>query len=71
MSFFQHYSCISLAEIFRLNDLLLHFPMVLTNRLNKTKSAVFFYCRFSPFSKSDPFSRLLIISFDQHNSGIV
>ena len=31
---------------------LLHFPLVLVNRLNKTKSAVFLYCRFSLFLKT-------------------
>ena len=33
---------------------LLLFPLVLMNRLNKTESAVFLYCRFSLFLK-DPF----------------
>ena len=32
---------------------MLFFPLVLMTRLNKTESAVFFYCRFG-----DPFSRL-------------
>ena len=36
---------------------LLFFPSVLMNRLNKTESAVFLYCRFSLFLR-DPFSRL-------------
>ena len=31
---------------------LLHFTLVLMNRLNKTKSAVFLYCRFSLFLKT-------------------
>ena len=33
---------------------MLHFALVLMNRLNKTESAVFLYCRFSLFLK-DPF----------------
>ena len=33
---------------------MLHFPLVLINRLNKTESAVFLYCRLSLFLK-DPF----------------
>ena len=36
----------------------LHFPLVLMNRLNKTKSAVFLYCRFSLFLK-DPFFQII------------
>ena len=31
---------------------LLHFPLVFMNRLNKTKSAVFLYCRLSLFLKT-------------------
>ena len=37
----------------------LHFPLVLVNRLNKTESVVFLYCRFSLFLM-DPFSRLFL-----------
>ena len=37
---------------------MLHFPSVLMNRLNKTKSAVFLYCRFSLFLK-DPFFKII------------
>ena len=37
---------------------LLHFPLVLMNRLNKIESAVFVYCRFSLFIK-DPFSQII------------
>ena len=36
---------------------MLHFPLVLVNRLNKTESAVLKYCRFSLFLKF-PFFRL-------------
>ena len=36
---------------------LLQVLLVLMNRLNKTESAVFLYCRFSLFLK-EPFSRL-------------
>ena len=35
-----------------------HFPLVLMNRLNKTESAVFIYCRFSIFPK-DPFFQII------------
>ena len=35
----------------------MHFPLVLTNRLNKTETSVFLYCRFSLFLKGH-FSRL-------------
>ena len=34
---------------------MLHFQLVLMNRLNKTKSAVFLYCRFSLFLKDQFF----------------
>ena len=37
---------------------ILHFPLVLMNRLNKTQSAVFLYCRFSVFLK-DPFFQII------------
>ena len=36
---------------------MLHFPLVLVNRLNKTESAVFLYCRISLFLK-DPFFQI-------------
>ena len=47
---------------------MLHFPSVLMNRLNKTKSAVFLYCRFSLFLK-DPFSKLfrILLSINELN----
>ena len=41
---------------------LLHFPLVLMNRLNKTVSAVFLYCRFSLFLK-DPFFQIIKLLF--------
>ena len=37
---------------------LLHFPLVLMNRLNKTESAAFLYCRFSLIPK-DQFSQII------------
>ena len=41
---------------------MLHFQLALMNRLNKTKSAVFLYCRFSLFLK-DQFFRLTEMVF--------
>ena len=38
---------------------LLHFPLVLINRLNKTESAGFLYCRFSLFLKGQFFQIIL------------
>ena len=38
---------------------LLHFPLALMNRLNKTKSAIFLDCRFSLFLK-DPFFHIIL-----------
>ena len=38
---------------------MLHFPLVLMNRLNKTESAVFSYCTFSLFLK-DSFFKIVI-----------
>ena len=38
----------------------LHFPLVLMNRHNKTESAVFLYCRFSVFLK-DPFFQIIYV----------
>ena len=40
---------------------LLHFPLVLVNRLNKTESAVFLYCRFSLFLKDPVFQIILVM----------
>ena len=37
---------------------LLYIPLILTNRLNKTESAVFKFCRFSLFLK-DPFVQII------------
>ena len=37
---------------------LLHFPIVLMNRLNKTESAVFLYCWFT-LSPNDPFFQII------------
>ena len=37
---------------------MLHFPLVFINRLNKTESAVFLYCRSSLFLK-DPFFQVI------------
>ena len=39
---------------------MLHFPLVLMNRLNKTETAVFLYCRFSLFMK-DQFFQIIYI----------
>ena len=37
---------------------IVHFPLVLVNRLNETESAVFSYCRFSLFLK-EPFFQII------------
>ena len=41
---------------------MLYFPLILMNRLNKTESAVFLYCRFSLFMK-DPFFQIIHIIY--------
>ena len=41
---------------------LLHFPLVLMNRLNKTESGVFSNCRFSLCLKDPFFSRLFTVN---------
>ena len=47
---------------------LLHFPLVIMNRLNKTESAVFEYCRFSLFLKV-PFFQIIKIKIYERTNG--
>ena len=46
------------GHAFKIQEPILHFPLVLMNRLNETESAVFLYFRFSLLLK-DPFFQII------------